>query len=1144
MKQLYIILILILVPRTLVAQNKSANYVMTKTIIGACDTLATIEYFDGLGRSSETVQKGYSGNGTKDLVTLTEYDGMGNEYKSWLPTPFSSTGSNVEADDFHAMAKSTYSDQMPYYKYEYAKALNDEIAKEWGPGNSWALLRKTKNVQYDGVSDLTFPRLTLSSDKKSFCFGRFYKKGSVRVIKQSDEDNFTVAKYYDLTGRLVMEVVGGNSTTYYLYDNDGNLIFVLPPAAYEACLPKINTPCSIDTDENLRKYAYFYRYDGKNRCVEKKLPGCEPVKMLYDKENKMIFKQDGNLRKNNEWQFMLFDAYNRPTVMGVCKDADKSDISSLNVVSRFSASGKYAMYDANVDLDVCYLMKANYYDNYSFLGKNSTYVYQHEVGYDSDISHSGNKTTTKGMLTGTRTYELNEENGYYIESLYYNDKGEVVQSHKGNQVEGTDDFYYLRSPYTGKLYKEKQVHRVGMKMQTKYGNAIENIVRRYAYDTVGRLDSLKFKWNNNKEFLVKSYQYNDFGQVSSTRGRSYPTFTNYFYNVRGQLVLADGTLTKQTLWYNTKYDYKRTIPSYNGNISVDEWKYRSGEKWVTEAYEYAYDKCNRLSSALSTSVDTLQNIVIGSHDTEYEYDKMGNITSIVRKSVNIDDGTVDYRDDATLEYDGNHLVHVSNKGFTDSSRDTQIAAREYGNADEFSYDANGNMTRNLNKGIVKIVYNVLNLPDYIYMRNGEYIHNTYDGDGNKLSSDNGECKYNVTIPETGNVQGNLDSLAIKRLVNLSDDQKVVYYCGDFVYHTTTVMIDSDNRNSLKGNNDGFWVGGNNMEKVLVTEKIDFGEGFIRPGFIPIVFDYIKDNLGNIRFVAMNGKIMQANNYYPFGGFYGDDSNEYLYRWRFGNKELDRKVDIYSWGFRNYDPTTGGFLTVDPMCELNYSMTPYSFANNNPANYTDLFGLRTYSWDDFVKHWHDFDVNNDNVELPQVVCTASKPFTFENAYDEFGRRLGEIDEFSRLLNKLNSNYGGSKLSQPLWNSASYIKNNFSYLGRKLNLSTFHPCYVYRGITNNVNKLAKYGRNAGNISVAMDVVKTGLTGDAQASDVLDVAIPAVAKFIPGVGWVLTGGYLLLDTGVEIWTGKSIGEHLNDCVREEYGYDTFNFYNGTFK
>lgn len=553
-------------------------------------------------------------------------------------------------------------------------------------------------------------------------------------------------------------------------------------------------------------------------------------------------------------------------------------------------------------------------------------------------------------MTGDKTYELSDNHTCYTEALYYNNKGELVQSHKDNNVLGTDDVYYQRNPYTGKVCKEKTVHSVGMKVKKNCGNAIETIIKRYTYDKDGRLDSMTYKLNNRAEFLVKHYQYDDLGRVAATTSHSRALDTHYSYNVRGQQTAANCLLAQESIFYNKKCHEGQVPLAYNGNISAVEWKYKKGNTWNDEAFEYEYDKQNRLTSALSTTIDEKNNMVFGNHDTHYSYDNMGNITDISRKSINIDDSIVGYRDDATLTYDGNQLSHITNKGFIDSSRDTKIADKEYSNATEFAYDANGNMTRNLNKGIIKITYNVLNLPEYIYMKNNEFIHNVYDADGNKLSMDINGCSYDVKIPESGSVQGDLDSIKITHWTGtgLKNYSTPIMYSGDFVYKTATVKKDQKHGTSVPSFEDEW-------EDQLELEKIDFGEGYLLQHSLLYAYDYIKDHLGNIRFLVQNGKIVQANNYYPYGGFYSDDSNEYQYRWRFGGKELNRKVDIYDWGFRNYDPTNGMFTTIDPMCELNYGMTPYSFANNTPINYTDLFGLKTYSWEEFVKNWQDFDV---------------------------------------------------------------------------------------------------------------------------------------------------------------------------------------------
>lgn len=1135
MKKIFLFFAMLLVLSVSQAQTSSENYVLTKRVVDNGDTLVDVQYFDGLGRNCETVKKYYSDNGAKDLIALNQYDGMGNLYKSWNPVPYPGTSERISDDVIGITATNVYGDSVPYTLYEYDKTLNCRLCKECGPGFLWAKNGKAKEVSRCGNEANVYPVFKLSGNKKSFSFDKYYAPGTLLEIKWVDEDGLSITKCYDIFNNLVLEKNGVGKITYYIYDNDGKLVFVLPPAVYEACSIVKNINHSISEDEDLQKFAYFYRYDEKGRCVEKKLPGCEPILMIYDKDDKLIFKQDGNQRKNKEWLFMLFDSHYRPTVTGICRNADKLNVENLNVTSSYSTTGKYAMYNTNVDLDTIGLMKVNYYDGYTFLKGNSSYTYQKYEDYDKDVTSDGNQFSAAGLLTGDRTYELGDSHKYYLESLYYNSKGQIVQSHRGNSVNGVDVNFYKINPFTGKLYKEKLVHHVGMRVNPIFSDSLETITKRYAYDNKGRLDSMTYKLSNYHEILLRHNVYDDFGRVGCSVSHSPQLSTSYEYNVRGQLTSACNMLTTQHLYYNTHYGVGQVSPCYNGNLCAYEWSGNmDGIYWNTESYEYEYNKNNWLVDAYSSAIGMDGHKSNGVHDAHFEYDEMGHIIGVIRKSENIDDGSVGERDNAVLEYEGNHLKSVVNGGFVDSSRDPQIANSRYDSVESYAYDANGNMTRNLNKDILKITYNVLNLPEYVYLRNNELIHNIYDADGNKLRSCSASCKYNITLPESGNFSGNLDDLYVLGGTDVPNLYSPVFYSGDFIYDVFLCEGSGPSLSKL-----------DYSKCFLDKQRVNFGEGYYLPGEIFPLHDYVKDYLGNVRYDITNVQILQGNNYCPYGGFYGDDKNESQQRWRFGNKELDRKVDIYSWGFRNYDPTVGSFLTVDPMCELNYKMSPYSFADNNPVNYTDLFGLETYSWYDFVKHWHDFDVNNDDVELPQVVCTASKPFTFENAYDEFGRRLDEIEGYSRLLYKVNYNFGGSKLSQPLWNAASYIKNNYSSLGNKLNLSTFHPSYVYRGITNNINKIVKYGKMAGNVSMAMDfgkIIATG--GDVQSSDVFDIGISSIAIFCPGYGWAIIGGYLLLDTGVEMWTGKSIGEHLNDYTREHLGYDTFNVVTQSFK
>ena len=53
-------------------------------------------------------------------------------------------------------------------------------------------------------------------------------------------------------------------------------------------------------------------------------------------------------------------------------------------------------------------------------------------------------------------------------------------------------------------------------------------------------------------------------------------------------------------------------------------------------------------------------------------------------------------------------------------------------ANEYTYDANGNLMKDSNKGITGIQYNVLNLPSSITFSDGSSITYTYAADGTKF----------------------------------------------------------------------------------------------------------------------------------------------------------------------------------------------------------------------------------------------------------------------------------------------------------------------------------------------------------------------------------------------------------------------------
>ena len=144
-------------------------------------------------------------------------------------------------------------------------------------------------------------------------------------------------------------------------------------------------------------------------------------------------------------------------------------------------------------------------------------------------------------------------------------------------------------------------------------------------------------------------------------------------------------------------------------------------------YRFRYDGLSRLTSA-----DYLWNgISSTNYSTSYTYNKQSNITSLRRNGRT---GTSSYGliDNLTFTLDGNKLMRTDdattatayNGGF-----EFKDAVKQ---ADEYAYDKNGNMTKDLNKNITDIQYNCLNLPSKVTFKDGSTITYTYALNGTKL----------------------------------------------------------------------------------------------------------------------------------------------------------------------------------------------------------------------------------------------------------------------------------------------------------------------------------------------------------------------------------------------------------------------------
>ena len=102
-----------------------------------------------------------------------------------------------------------------------------------------------------------------------------------------------------------------------------------------------------------------------------------------------------------------------------------------------------------------------------------------------------------------------------------------------------------------------------------------------------------------------------------------------------------------------------------------------------------------------------------------------------------------------------------------------------------------------------------------------------------------------------------------------------------------------------------------------------------------------DSNGVIDFYVAD--IQSATDYYPFGVVMSgrNFTSANGYRYGFNGKENDNEVkgngNSLDFGARIYDPRIGRLLSIDPLFGAFPSLSPYSFANNNPLFFLDISG---------------------------------------------------------------------------------------------------------------------------------------------------------------------------------------------------------------
>ena len=484
--------------------------------------------------------------------------------------------------------------------------------------------------------------------------------------------------------------------------------------------------------------------------------------------------------------------------------------------------------------------------------------------------------------------------GYDYTAFYYDDRGRVIQTRSTNHLGGTD-VEYVAYDFTGNPVKRRRVH-------TANGKPTQTETYTYTYDHAGRLTTVKHKLNSRAEVTLVSNTYDELGRLQSQAPHGSATNKQaYSYNIRGWLTGISGGKFTQSLHYHTGSG----TPQYGGNVSSMTWK--AGNEATTRGYKFAYDGLNRLTTATYGEGANISNNANRFTEKVTAYDLNGNIKGLQRYG-QTGASTYGLLDNLTYTLRGNQVTRVDDASTATAYNNGFAFKDAVKQADEYAYDKNGNLTQDLNKNILSIEYNALNLPCEVTFGNGNTVSYLYSAGGTKLR----------TVHKTGNTTATTD------------------YVGNVVYE-------------------------NNSPKLLLTDA----------GYVSLADGkyhyYLKDHQGNNRVViASNGTVEEVNHYYPFGGVFASSGSVQPYK--YNGKELDREngLDWYDYGARHYDAALGRFLTRDPMAEGYFSTSPYAYCLNNPIFYIDPLGTDTVPVNEV--DWSEFKTQEDVIALDEVSVT--------------------------------------------------------------------------------------------------------------------------------------------------------------------------------
>ena len=701
------------------AQDSGSNWIKTRTAISETGTTITdITYYNGLGLPSQTTNVRASVNGY-NIVTPIVYDALlRSDATAYLP--FEAT---YYSDETELPNSTAISEQRNYYEERYSSDYERSFTEKVYEASPLGRVRKQALPGYMKDFEVVYTEfdyrtndtdevrwLAVGVDGELVCEG-CHDAGTLSCTVTTDPDGHVVQSFIDGLGRTLLSRTFDDDEpidTYSVYDDYGRLRWVVTPEGSYLLSDSLTVPVDDDFAE---KYCYVYTYNDRGLMTEKRMPGREAESMFYDKNDRLVMSQDGNLRAKKQWIVYLYDAFGRieKQLLGTKPDSTDGPIWAFENNPLF-------LYMTFTNDPTVPLLRSCTYDSYPSEVQAAGLDFQPIEGLTATDGESLHYDNATGSLTYEKLAVLANDTitGYHQRAYYYDYKGRLIQTVERDTEDGilcTSQRY----DFVGNLIAQRESY-------TRAGKT-DDIDRTFTYDDRGRLLSETTQVNGG-ELAVVDYEYDELGRLAARRlGEGTSAIAEQSeYDIRSWLTKKSSELFDMSLGH-----------SYTGNITSWQWQHKgdpSGDG-PQNRYEFTYDGLSRLANTdqYVNNEKTRQNV-----ERCLSYDRNGNLQTFIR----YENGAG--VSNSTYNYSGNRLV---------SYRPGTVFEREDGDAGEIilpkkgivfpltvqlhEYDANGNVTKDWERGL-DMSYNCLNLLEYASDNDANAINYCYLADGTKLSA--------------------------------------------------------------------------------------------------------------------------------------------------------------------------------------------------------------------------------------------------------------------------------------------------------------------------------------------------------------------------------------------------------------------------